>query len=1006
MRRCFFIFLLFILLLPSLGAQDNAMLFRGRLPEVYLTQFNGTNYWSEKSFREGKVWYNGKVYEGVLVNIDAFRQEVLVKQDAQVKPLQISRDEVAWLQIGNTRYVNLNYLGYADAPAGFFELVHDGRNALFRQVVKLFLYSTYNRNGKPIGYYDPEYNEKAVAYFGIKEYYYALRNGKIVSIGRRAFRKGLGQAEEGSSILAGLQWHSITSPDGQLLPERIPSTREGLPPGWFLEQVDSRSVSDIASEAQTASYRNKVYIIGQDTDEPEITLSGVLTETETGKVIAGVLIYDENTVTYEHTDTQGRYSIRIPHGSNIIHYSSENKEEAILKIDVRGSGSLDVSLPEKITLLEGAVISAHSMEQHRRTAMGVEQISMRMVGKIPSAFGEGDVLKALHMLPGVQTAGEAAGGINVRGGSTGENLILLNGNTIFNPSHLFGLFSSFNPDIVDEVELYKGVVPAEFGGRISSVIDVHTREGDPQRIRGSLGLGVVTSRFHIEGPIVKNKTTFLLGARTTYSDWILKKLPSSSYYSGARAGFSDLNAGLTHRFNDKHSLQLSAYYATDRFDLVDVMGMRYRNINTALNYRYKGVNGESFLLSGGYDEYVNSNGDYSYPFMSYDLTTTIRQAFLKGVFRKQLGEKHLLTGGIHTVLYGMDPGRINPTNAQSSIVSARLDREWGLEPALFVSDAFTVSDVLSLDGGFRLSSFAYPSMAAPYWGPEVRLSAKYTPVKTFSVKGGFDMMHQYIHLISNTAGISPTDTWRLSGDAIRPMSGWQTALGVYWSLPGAGLDFSTEGYWKHTAHALDYKVGADLLMNPNIVDELVPVNGKAFGLEWMVKKPVGRLSGWMSYTWSRSFYQERMVDPRGTIAGGAWYKAPFDKPHEFKAMINWAITHRYSLSANIDYSTGRPMTSPIGRYIYGHTWHISYGQRNNARIPDYFRIDLALNIDPGHYLKAFYHTSVTVGVFNVLGRKNPYSVYFTHTPYSATVEGHMLSVFATQVPYINLNILF
>ena len=353
----------------------------------------------------------------------------------------------------------------------------------------------------------------------------------------------------------------------------------------------------------------------------------------------------------------------------------------------------------------------------------------------------------------------------------------------------------------------------------------------------------------------------------------------------------------------------------------------------------------------------------------------------------------------------LEPGILEPYDALSLALPARLDTEQGLEPALFLSDTWQITRTFSVDAGVRLSSFAVPEPLKFYWGPEWRLSLKYSPVSNLSFKAGVNTMRQYIHLISNTASVSPMDTWRLSSADIAPTTGYQGAAGIYWTLLGAGLDFSLEGYYKESRNALDYKSGAVLSMNPDIADALVPVYGKAYGMEVMLKKPAGRLTGWLSYCYSRSQQKEMLDRGPETINGGDWYNAPHDKPHEFKLVSNLALTHRYSLSLNVDYSTGRPITVPIGRYWYDGKMRLAYSQRNSYRIPDYFRMDAAVNIDPGHYRKAKAHASLTLGVYNVTGRKNPYSVFFRVNS-KGELKGYMMSVFAMQIPYINLNILF
>ena len=988
----------------KLYSQETPTLYRGRLPYYYNYKYNGTPFWQSKNFQKGDIFYNGKLYKGVLMNIDAFHQEVQVREDILSTPIIIYTEQVAWLKIGKQFFVNLRYLGYEDAPVGFFEVDADGKSeAYVHQVLKTFRSSTTSVNGDPIGYEDPDYDYNVTNYFAYKVKYYEVSESEVKSVKKKYFNRRVNYLyEDEDSFFGDIVWHSSESGNGMLEVASIPVRGTALPQGYFSE--DDTSEDDIYSgSGQTATYRNKLYVIGKESEGNSAVVSGKIYDFETGDPLHGALVHEEKTSVYSRTSKDGSYSIELPKGEYFLHFNYESKEEMVLRVLVQGNGELNVELNEQVTVLKGAIISSSSKESHRTTAMGVENVSMKTIGKIPSAFGEGDVIRAVLTLPGVKSSGEAAGGINVRGGSTGENLILFNDNTIYNPSHLFGIFSSFNPDIVEGVELFKGTVPAEFGGRISSVMNVRSKEGARDKFKGSLGIGVLTSRAHFELPLFNGKTTVIGGFRTTYSDWILKRLPTDSHYSGSTAGFTDANLGITHRFSYNDQLRLSGYFARDYFSMENNLNIRYGNINASAIYTHKMDEGGSLYFSTGYDNYLSTTGDRSWKEGAYDLTTRINQVFLKGVWKQPFGN-HLLSAGANAVGYILSPGSIAPYG-DSDVISSTMDPELGVEPSLFVSDTFKPFDgPVSLEGGIRLSSFLRQGMT-PSMYPEFRLSAKYTPVEIFSVKLGFDTMSQYIHLISNTSGISPTDTWRLSSADIHPMTGWQGAAGVYYTWVGAGLDFSAETYWKQTSYGLDYKAGANLSMNPNLADELVPVYGKAYGVELMVKKPAGQLTGWMSYTWSRS--QLREMQDRGleTIEDGNWYNAPYDKPHEFKFVGNYAITHRYSVSMNIDYSTGRPVSVPSGKYLYNGVWRMAYLGRNNHRIPDYFRVDAALNIDPGHYLKAIAHTSITIGVYNVLGRKNAYSVYFNPAS-NGRPMGYMLSVFATQVPYINLNILF
>lgn len=979
-------------------------LYRGKLPVQYPYQYNGTYYLEGKQFQRGSVYYNGKLYENVLVNLDASKQELQVKVSENVSGVVLFQEWVNYFTIGNRLFLNLRYMGYTEAPEGYFELTKDGSTPLLVQVKKVFTSRVGDHNGDEIGYYDPEYNPSLVNYFSKQESYYSITAGKVVKIRKSAYRRALNSPSGGESVLKeklGFR-KGIDAPAAVVL-EDVKLGGLGLPEGYFSDNTQQADTKGPNTNINV-SYRNKLYVIGNGNHEGRVKVSGTVTDMETGEPLAGVVVFDDESSTYARSDAKGFYTITLPSGENVMHFSFESKEDMDIRVDLRGDGSLNIELPDKVELLKASVVSAQSMANHRTTTMGVEKVNIRTMNKIPSAFGEGDILKAVLTLPGVKTVGEASGGFNVRGGSQDQNLILFNGNTIYNPSHLFGIFSAFNPDIIEDVELYKSSIPAQYGGRISSVLAVKSKEGNTDKVQGSLGIGLLTSRLHLEGPLGSKKTSFIIGARTTYSDWLLKLLPKDSYYSGGSAGFTDANAGITHRFDSENSLHVNAYFATDRFAFSGDTTFRYTNINASAAFRHKEADGKAYSVTVGYDQFGNRTGIHDWEEGAFDLSTNIRQAFLRSHFATPLGN-HLLEYGIDAVGYALDPGIMLPYGDKSDIQARTLAREFAVEPAVYVADTWQLMEKLSLEGGFRLSTFLFTNPSKFYVGPEVRLSARYSPLTNLSFKAGFNTMQQYIHLISNTSSVSPMDTWKLSDASIKPTTGWQAAAGVYWTHMGSGIDFSVEGYYKQMSNALDYKPGATLSMNENLAADLLPVFGRAYGVEAMVKKSTGKLTGWISYCYSRSRYKEMEYHGYETLSGGDWYNAPYDKPHEFKMVANWAITHRYSISANIDYSTGRPVTVPVGKYQLGGTYRLAYSERNGYRIPDYFRLDLALNIDPGHYKRRWIHTTFTIGVYNVTGRKNPYSVFFKADS-TGSVKGYMLSVFATQIPYVNINFLF
>lgn len=797
--------------------------------------------------------------------------------------------------------------------------------------------------------------------------------------------------------------------DGAYFVSRSKSVTDELPAGYFntgTAAVNDELLKQMTDRNEMVTFQNKVYEIGepQEGRSGKVWVTGIITDISSGEPLTGVAVYDDRTGAYSLSDVSGFYRIQLPVGEGVINFSGYSMEDLHLNVIVYGDGGLDVLMKEKVTSLKGAVVTAEGRSAHRDARMGIERIRAGEISKVPAVFGESDVLKVVLTLPGVKTVGEAATGFNVRGGSVDQNLIMLNDGTIYNPSHMFGIMSAFNTDAIGEVELYKSSIPAEFGGRISSVLDIRGREGSSKQLTGSLGLGLLTSRLNLEGPIGK-KLTFILGGRTTYSNWILNLLPENSGYAGGKASFNDINLGVTYHVNTRNTVQASGYWSRDSFAFSGDTTFRYSNLNASLKWRSNFSDRHSMELTAGIDHYGNVLQDTFNAWESYLLDTDVNQAFTKLNFKSILSDAHTLQYGLNAIVYDLNPGTLNPFGAVSIVLPRSLDRQRALEPALYVSDTWNVSEALSFDGGVRLSGFFDMASNAGYAAPEWRLSGKYSFSPNFSLKAGVNTMRQYIHLISNSSSISPMDTWTLSSDRIRPQDGWQAASGLYWTVADGKVDLSLEGYFKRMSNYLDYKSGAILSMNENLADDLVTTRGKAYGVEFMAKKSVGKLNGWLSYTYSRAFLQE--MEDRGveTINGGAWYCAPHDKPHDVKLVGNYKFTHRYSLSFNLDYSTGRPVTIPVGKYNYGGGIRLAYSDRNSYRIPDYFRLDLAMNIEPGHYLRKLTHMSLTFGVYNVTGRKNAYSVYYS-TSGGYRAQGHMISVFATQIPYVNLNLKF
>ena len=664
--------------------------------------------------------------------------------------------------------------------------------------------------------------------------------------------------------------------------------------------------------------------------------------------------------------------------------------------------------------------------------IGSEKFKPQILKNIPSAFGESDIMKIALTLPGVTSVGEASSGYNVRGGATDQNLILFNGGTVYNPSHLFGLFTSFNSDAVEDVELFKSSIPVEYGGRISSVLKVNSKEANMQKLTGSASIGALTSKANLEIPIVKDHVSLLLNGRTTYSDWILKQLPEDSGYKNGNANFYDFGGVLTWKVNSMHRLKVFGYWSNDKFSFSSDDNYGYKNRNISAEWRSILNDKITATLSAGLDHYDYFNEDRYVPSMAARLSFGIDQVWAKLNIRHRLSEKEVLTYGLSTQHYNVQAGKYEPVGEESCITTDQLEKEKALESAAYIDYEHQFTEKLTVSAGLRYSMFNalgprnvnyYDASELPseetlletrretgiiktYHAPEIRLSAKYSLQDNLSLKAGFNTMHQYIHKVSNTLIMSPTDIWKLSDLNIKPQSGWQAAAGIYHETANKDYEFSAEVYYKHISDYLNYRSSAVLLMNHHLETDVISTKGKAYGIELQAKKPLGKLNGWVNYTFSRSLLKQDDSRVAMPLNNGDWYPAEYDRPHEVKAVLNYKFTERYSFSSNFNYATGRPTTVPAGKFYDTHNRRYMpyYTDRNKFRIPDYMRLDLAFNIEPTHKLTSFLHTSFSIGVYNALARKNAYTIYYVSN--GDEIQGYKLSVFGTAIPYVSLNIRF
>jgi len=798
------------------------------------------------------------------------------------------------------------------------------------------------------------------------------------------------------------------------------------------EEIDvtvRKSLLDDESEQPSIS-EQMVHEIGnaQTPKTGMVALSGIITHIKTGEPLPGITLFIENPRIGTTTDGLGHYVISLPAGRQELNIRGLDVKESKRQLMLYSDGVLNVALEEKIFALDEVVVTGTRENRIRSTSIGVEHLKMKDIKNIPTAFGEADVLRIVMSLPGVKSVGEISSGFNVRGGATDQNLILYNGGTIYNPTHLFGMFSAFNPDVVNDMELYKSNIPAKYGGRISSVLEINSREGNRKEFQGSGSLGLLTSRLSIEGPLLKGKGTYILGGRTTYSKWLLKMIPEESGYSNGRAGFYDLNGTFVYELNEQNKIFLSGYFSDDYFSFHQNEQYGYRNMNTSAKWRHVFSPRLINNLSVGYDHYNNHLDNTEDSFTACTFAYKIEQSFFKSDMMWFPNNHHSVSLGIHSILYNLHPGSYLPYGPESLVVEDRIQHEKALESAIYIGDDWEITSKLSVSAGVRYSMFHalgpreynvymaeyLPSMSQlvdtesangifkTYHGAEFRFSTRYAFTDDLSVKAGCNTMRQYIHKISNTTIMSPADSWKLSDANILPQTGMQIAGGIFKNF--RKIETSLEVYCKSMKDYLDYRPGAKLVMNHHIETEVVNTVGKSYGAEFMLKKTTGMLNGWVSYTYSRTML--RQADKKITLPAndGKWFPADFDKPHEIKFTGNYKFTHRYSLSLNVDYSTGRPVTLPEAKYRHAGGEYVYYTYRNKYRIPDYFRIDLSFNIEPSHHLTLLTHSYLTFGLYNLTARKNAYSVYFIAE--KGQMNGYKMSIFGTVIPFVSYNIKF
>ncbi|MDX5584109.1 MAG: carboxypeptidase-like regulatory domain-containing protein [Aureibaculum sp.] len=780
--------------------------------------------------------------------------------------------------------------------------------------------------------------------------------------------------------------------------------------------------------------KSNVVRIGKEaknSTEKSYLLTGYARNINSGEPIPRLAIIVKNKNISAVTNDKGLYSIRLPTGANSVEAKSIGYTDLKKNIIIYNNGVYNFLLSENSELLDELVIEADKDKNIKEAVTGITSIKIQEIKNIPLILGERDILKVATTIPGIKTAGEGSAGFNVRGGKADQNLILLDDAVLYNPQHFFGIFSAINPFTTGGVDIYKGSIPSEFGGRLSSVFNIKTKEADYEKISVEASIGPVTSNVTLQTPIVKGKSSLIVGGRGTYSNWILRSLKDKTLKKSS-VSFYDFNLKYSHKISENDKFEASGYYSNDSFSITSDSLHSYTNRLVSLKWRHQ-------FNDKNYGDLIIANSEYKFniefdqnSINDFDLDYRINETEVKLRMKYLANEKHKIDYGISSKLFNISPGNINPKGDQSVIIPLKIADERGLESAIFVADNFEVNQKLLLNIGFRYSFFSALGASTQniydptqprsensvidtqtfnkneviktYSGSEIRSSLRYSLSPSLAIKASYNNTYQYIHTLSNNTTASPTDTWRLSNLNIKPQQANQYSLGLYKNIDGNEYELSLEGYYKNSKNILDYKVGANLLLNETIESEILQGEGKAYGVEFLLKKNKGRLNGWLGYSYSRSFIKLDSDFNEEQVNNGRFFPTNFDKPHDVNIIANYKITKRYSFSTNFSYQTGRPVTYPLGSFILNGAERVLYSDRNKFRIPDYYRLDIGFNVEGNHKLIKVGHSFWNISVYNVLGRNNPYSVFFVTE--SGKIKAYKSSIFSIPIPTITYNITF
>lgn len=767
------------------------------------------------------------------------------------------------------------------------------------------------------------------------------------------------------------------------------------------------------------------YVLAQE----EVDVSGIVSEYYTDAPLKKVTVLVKDTDIKTSTDSAGRFSISLPKGRYVLNLEYDGYEAEEYTITLESDTLINCYLTFQSVELDQIDVSASKKDITQGTEMSVENILGEQLRKIPQFLGEVDVVRSIQLLPGVSNVGEGAMGFNVRGGGIDQNLLLMDNGVVYSSSHLFGFFSVFQPDVVENVQLYKGGVPAQYGGRISSVLNVTQKKGSRDGYHGNGGLGIVSSRLMLNGPLGRRGEAnggWVVAFRRSYVD-LFGRLSNDETINSSRGYFYDFNVKMDYDLNSKNSLSFTGYKGMDVFGYADNFSFNWGNVMLTSDWLHThndNVFSKTTVNFSNYN-YVFSIPDY------FDWVSDMQSVSAKYNLTNY-HKGHTIKGGMDATCYWLQPTTVAFADEKSDTYNdIRAATQYAIEAAPYIGDEWEVNENISVNLGLRSSLFwslgktqqyeyepgvpkSYGSVVDTvhygtmepvqfYGGLEPRISARFKIDSVSSVKTSYNRQRQYIHRVSNTNNGLPIDVWQLSGKHLRPLVGDQVAVGYFRNIKDNMFHASLEVYYKWMHDVVDYKNGADLILNDVLETELLQGNGRAYGMEFMIRKDKGDFTGWMSYTLSRTAFQIQGNTAEETINNGEWFPASFDKTHDFSLLLSYDVSEEWSISTNFIYATGRPVTMMDGMYLQGQNMILNYSQRNQSRLPDYHRLDVSFDYKKAN--QSGFESSWSFSFYNVYARRNAYAMFAEHSSEEGTTFKR-LSILGIIVPAVTYNFEF